>query len=256
MCGLLLFGLDDVIAELGLDRIGDLAGVQREGCLVEFGHSDAVLEHAELAATLLRAGIVGVLLRERIPVAAGAKLLEHIFGLGLRGCVGLGVRALGHGDEDVADLHLVGDLVVLQVLLVVLPGLLVADLRRATGDLIGREGDVADLSRFGNGVLVAGGVLLEELLQVGVGGVDLLAQVFAIQHGVVELDLGVVAAIIVGRILVGDEDAAGDERFETADLKLGADLLLKVGGGHVELLVHPIGILILADELALGERSR
>ena len=114
--GLLLFGLDDVIAELGLDRIGDLAGVQREGCLVEFGNGDAVLEHAELAALLLRAGIVGVLLRERIPVAAGAKLLEHIFGLGLRGCIGLGVRALGHGDEDVANLHLVGDLVVLEVL--------------------------------------------------------------------------------------------------------------------------------------------
>ena len=137
--------------------------------------------------------------------------------------------------------------------LVVLPGLLVADLRRAAGNLIGREGDVADLARFRNGVLVAGGILLEELLQVGVGGIDLLAQVFAIQHGVVELDLGVVAAIVVGRILVGDEDAAGDERFETADLELGADLLLKVGGGHVELLVHPIGVPILADELALGE---
>src|ERR1700733_11139372 len=228
---LLLLGLDDVIAELGLDRIRNLTGIQREGRLVELGNGDAVLQHAEFPALLLRAGIVGVLLGERSPVATGTKLLEHVLGLGLGGCIGAGVSTLGYRDEDVANLHLVGYLVVLEVGLVVLLGLLIGDLRRAAGDLVGGEGDVADLARFGDGVLVASGVLVEELLQIGVGGVDLLAQVFAIQHGVVELDLGVVAAVALGSILVGDEDAAGDEGFETVDLELRAELLFKGAGG-------------------------
>ena len=253
MRGLLFFGLNDVIAELRLDGVGDLTGVQREGGLVKLGNGDAVLQHAKFAAAVLRAGIVGVLLGERRPIAAGTKLLEHIFRLRLRGSIGLCIRALGHRDEDVADLDLVGDLVVLEVLLVVLPRLLIRDLRRATGHLIGREGDVADLARFGNGVLIAGGVLLEELLEISVGGIDLLAQVLAVQHGVIELDLGVVAAVVVGCVLVGDEDAAGDERLETGDLQLSADLLFKGSGGHVQLLVDEIGVAVLADELAFGE---
>ena len=96
-----------------------------------------MLQKAELAARVLAAGIVGVLLGELGQVAAGAELLENVFGLGLGGCVGLGVCALGHLDEDVADLHLIGNLVVLEVRLVVLLGLLIGDLGRPPGSWSG-----------------------------------------------------------------------------------------------------------------------
>jgi hypothetical protein len=52
------------------------------------------------------------------------------------------------------------------------------------------EADEADLAGFGDGVGVAGGVLLEEVLKVGVGGVDGGLDVGGGDDGVVEFDLG------------------------------------------------------------------
>src|SRR6201999_4618115 len=112
---LFLFGLNDVIPELGLDQVGDLAGAQGKRGLVEFGNGDAVLQKPELAAGVFRAGIVGVFLRQLSPVTTSPKLLENVFGLGFGSSVGFSIRALGHGDEDVADLHLILNLIVLQV---------------------------------------------------------------------------------------------------------------------------------------------
>ena len=58
------------------------------------------------------------------------------------------------------------------------------------GRLVVGEGDVLNLARFRNGVRVLGGVLLEEVLELGVAGIDLLLQVVRVEHRVVELDLG------------------------------------------------------------------
>ncbi len=59
--GLLIFDLQDVVAELGLDDAGGLAGREREGGLVELRNSLAGIEPAELSALSLAAGVVGVL---------------------------------------------------------------------------------------------------------------------------------------------------------------------------------------------------
>ena len=51
--------LDDVPAELGLERLADLALLQLEGGLLELRHHLAATEEAELAALVLRAGVLG-----------------------------------------------------------------------------------------------------------------------------------------------------------------------------------------------------
>ncbi|MNS56486.1 hypothetical protein D3C72_893460 [compost metagenome] len=48
--GLAVDDLDDVVAELALDQIGHLAGLQAEGRLLELGHHAALAEVAEVAA--------------------------------------------------------------------------------------------------------------------------------------------------------------------------------------------------------------
>ncbi len=148
MRGLLLFYLDDVVAVLRANEPGGLSRLQREGSLVELGDGRAVLEEAELAALLLAAGIVGVLLRQLGEVAAVVELIENVLGLGLGGGVSLGVVAVDL-DEDVADLDLVVDLVVLQVLVVVLLNFGVGDLRSALGEIGVGEGDVLILRASG-----------------------------------------------------------------------------------------------------------
>src|SRR5262249_50296108 len=50
--------LDDVPAELRLDRLRDVAGLDREGDLVEWRHRLALREVAQLAARLLRARVL------------------------------------------------------------------------------------------------------------------------------------------------------------------------------------------------------
>src|SRR2546423_5104112 len=58
---LVLFELDDVVAELRLDKVADLAGLHAERRLLEFGDETAALEGV-FAALVLRGGIVRVLL--------------------------------------------------------------------------------------------------------------------------------------------------------------------------------------------------
>ena len=60
---------------------------------------------------------------------------------------------------------------------------------------------------FRHRVRVARRVLLEEGLEIGVGGIDGLAQVVGGEHRVIELDLDVVLAVGVADFLVADRDA-------------------------------------------------
>src|SRR6185437_4274042 len=68
--GLLFFGLDDVVAELGAHEAGDLSGLLLKSHFVERRNGGAVLDPAEFASLRLAAGIVGVLLGELGEVGA------------------------------------------------------------------------------------------------------------------------------------------------------------------------------------------
>jgi hypothetical protein len=52
-----LFHLDDVKAELALDEVANLSGLQSESRLLEFRHHLSVAEPAEIAALILASGI-------------------------------------------------------------------------------------------------------------------------------------------------------------------------------------------------------
>ena len=114
--------LDDVVAELGLDRLRDRVLPEREGDLVERGHRLPARD-GQLAARALRGRVGRVLLRERREVGAVLELGVQVVGLLLR------------LDEDVADVAALGLLVLRLVLVVVGLDLLVADLD-VLGDLL------------------------------------------------------------------------------------------------------------------------
>src|SRR5215471_11502974 len=70
------FKLDDVIAELGLDDVADLARLQREGSLFKLRRHHAVAEPFQLAAAALAAGIGRVFLGQLREILAGARPLQ------------------------------------------------------------------------------------------------------------------------------------------------------------------------------------
>ena len=120
--GLALRGeADDVVAEGGLDEVGDLAGLESEDRVVELGHHASRSEAAEVAAVLGGALVLGGLLREGGEVAPGLHLVEEP----LRELLRLGVRvslagvARLHLDEDVARAGLLLLTELLAVVLVV-----------------------------------------------------------------------------------------------------------------------------------------
>ena len=119
MRGLLLFDLDDVIAVLRLTRPEVWPGCSEKAAWSNSGTVAPCLRKPSSPPCVLAAGIVGVCLRQLGEVAAMVELIENALRLGLGSGVGLGVVAVDL-DEDVADLHLVVDLVVLEVLVVVL----------------------------------------------------------------------------------------------------------------------------------------
>ena len=170
--------LQDVIAELGLDHIGDLPGLQSKCRLFKCRHGHAALDHAQLAALLLAARIVGVGLGQCGKVSAALDLLQQGFGFLFGRCIGLRVSTCRHLDQDVPDLDFFRHLEILLMGLVVLLHLLVGHRRRATRHVGLVEGDVGELARLRDRVFVPRRVLLEECLQLSIRGIDLLAQVF------------------------------------------------------------------------------
>ena len=247
-----LLHLHDVIAELGLHNL-DVADLLGKDGLVELRHHRAAPGKAQLAALVLAAGIVGVFLGQFGEVGAGLKLLEQILGLGLGRGIGLGVGARRHLDEDVAGTGLLRNRVLGLVRVEVLLNLLLGGLRNPAGQLIGGEGKVGDPALLRHGRGIARGVFLEEGLQVGVRGIDLLAQVVGGDDRIVELDLDVLLAIILARFLVAHRHPGGDQRLQAANEDALLHLLLKLRDRHVELIGDEGGIAVVADVIAVRE---
>ena len=175
--------------------------------------------------------------------------------MALAAAVGLGVRTLGNADEDVAGLDLLGNLVVGEVRVVVKLGVGVRDLRLAAGQLVGVKGEVFEFAGLADGGLVAQQVLLEEGLEVAVGGVEGLAEIVRVDDGVVEFDLGSADPVGVAYVIVGDGDAAGDERLQAAELYILFHFLFKVGAGFLELRRDEVHVGVVADKLAVGKED-
>ncbi len=201
MRGLLLFDLQDVIAELGLDHIRSLPGLQGKRCLLKFRHSHAALDHAQLAALLLAARVIGVSLCQCGKIGAAFDLLEQVLRL-LPGCgIGLCVGARRHLDQDMPHLHFFRNLIILLMGLVVLLYLLAAHRAAASHRYIRLvQGYVSQLARLRDRIFVPRRVLLKERLQLSVRGIDLLAQILEVDHRVIELDLSPLLPIGVADI--------------------------------------------------------
>jgi hypothetical protein len=252
---LLLFGLDDVIAEAGADEIGNLARLLAKGGLVEFSDGGAVLDPAQFAALILAAGIVGIFLREVGEVLAVVltKLVEDVLRFGFGGGVSAGAAVGIDGDEDVADFDLRIDAVELLILAVVLLDLRFGDLRFAAGEVGIGDVDVLDFAGLRIGVHVARGVLGVESLKLGAGGVDGLAEIVGAEDGVIELDLRAFFSPGIADLGIGDDDAAGDEIAEAVGDDLVLDFAFEFVGGDVEVLRDELGVLRVADVFAAGE---
>ena len=89
--GALVLDLDDVPAELRLDRIGNLALVELERDFGEFRHHLVLGEVAEIAA-VGGAGVLGFLLGERGEVRALLQLGFDVLGLRPRSAPGYGAH--------------------------------------------------------------------------------------------------------------------------------------------------------------------
>ncbi len=107
---------------------------------------------------------------------------------------------------------------------------------------------------FGNCRRIARRILLEERFQVGIGRIDLLAQIVGRDHRVVELDLDVVLAIEVAHFLVADGHAGGDQRLQAPHGDVVLHAVFKVRDRNVEAALNQRGILVLPDELAVGKQ--
>jgi hypothetical protein len=209
---------------------------------------------AQFPALSAAARVIGILLGQLSKISAALDLLEQRFGLGLGFGIRLGCTA-GKFDQDVARAGLLGNLVLGLVRVVIGLDLLLAGLGGAAGNLVSGEGEVDDLTFFRDRVGVARGVLGEEGLQVGLAGIDLLAEIVSGNNRIVKLDLDVLLAVLVADLVVADRDAGGDELLKAADGDVVANLALEGVGGDVELLGDELAVLLLADELAIGKEN-
>ena len=161
--------LDDVEAVLSADEVGNFALVETEGGLIEFRDGLAVNEPAEVATFGLGAGILGVFLGEFLEIGALLSGLgEDVLGL-LLDFGDFGVGLADGGQQNVLGVDAVGNLVLLDVLLVDGLQLVVGD-RGVLAELVEVEKAVADDAFFGN--LELGLVLLVIGLDLGVVGID------------------------------------------------------------------------------------
>ena len=121
---LLVFDADDVEAITALDQIAGLAFGERKSSFFEFRNGAAAADPAQFSAALRAPGIVGVFLRQLCEIAAGLYFLQNVFGLLARfgDCFLIffrtGRRERGL-DQNVADLHLLGNTVLVAMLVVV-----------------------------------------------------------------------------------------------------------------------------------------
>ena len=249
----LRFNLKNVIAELRLDDVRGLAGREREGGLIELGNGAAAIEEAEFPALRLAARVVGVLRGEIGEVAAGLDLLEQIVRLGLGGGVGLGIGSGGNGDKDMTNLDLLLDGVLRLVRVVVGLHLGVRDLWLPTGQVRRVERNVLNLARLRDSGRVASFVLIEEGVELCVGGIDLLANVLRRDNNVVELHLDVLLERGLAHRVVRDVDPAGEHGLQAVQLHVALYLRLEAGARGAEGALHEVDVGVVADVGAVGK---
>ena len=215
--------MEDDVALAGTDGVGIAADGKGEGGLLEDVAEGAALPVAEVAAGS-GIGAAGVGAGEGGEVSAGAKLAGDGVGLGLGGVeLGLGC-VLGGGDEDLAEVYLLGDSEVLGVGVVVgeLIGVghveMAADL--VAHDLLADDLIADVLLEVFEGDTLLGGGLLEGLHG---GKVVLLANV-------VELADGFGVAVDAEFLALGEQELLIDEIAEEV-----ADALVEVGLGEIVL---------------------
>ena len=215
--------VEDDVALAGTDGVGIAADGEGEGGLLEDVAEGAALPVAEVAAGR-GGGAAGVGAGEGGEVAAGAQLGGDAVGLGLGGvelCLG---RVLGGGDEDLAEVHLLGDGEVLLVGVVVgeLIGVghveMAADL--VAHDLLADDLIADVLLEVFEGDTLLGGGLFEGL---HVGQVVLLADV-------VELADGFGVAGDAELLALGEQELLIDEVAEEV-----MDAIVEVGLGEIVL---------------------
>ncbi len=158
---LLFLTLDDVVAELCLDQLRGLPRLQGKRSLLESRHRHTLFDKAQLAAACLRAWIVRILSCQVGKVAAFVDLVEDA--LRLRLCRSV-VRRTADLDQNVADLHLVINLVIRLVCVVVGLLLSIRHLRRAAWQACGCKGQVLQLARLRDRIGIEHAVCFEEVL--------------------------------------------------------------------------------------------
>ena len=224
--------LEQVVAELGLDRAAQLALLGLEDGLVELLLERALGLRGQLAALRLGGLVDRVLLRDGLPALAALERLLGRLGLGL---------ALGQHDQQVTPLGLREARLVLVVEVLDLG---VGDLVLALDDL------VADLAREQVGldlehdVLLGLAGVLEELLVVGVLREALL---LLLVEGLLDLGVGDLDPLLLGLAL---EPLEGDQQLQ----HLVAELLVLLLALGLELRVGDLRLALgrLRRGLALG----
>ena len=254
MSRLPLLHLDNVVAIRALHNLR-IADLLRENRILKGRNHHAAPCKAQFAALVLAARVVRVLRRQFGKVRAALNLLEQPLGLGLGRCVGLGVGACRHLDQNVPRTRLLRNRVLALVLLEVLLNLLLADLRNAARQIAGANAEVGHLALLRNRRRVPRGILLEEGLQLGVRGLDRILQRVGGNHRVVKLDLDVLLEIGGAHLGVAHLGAGGDQRPQAADNDLLLHLLLESGNRHIELPRNEISVAVLADKFAVGEEK-
>ena len=242
---LLLDHLDDVVAELRLDEVADLAGRQGEGDLVELRDHLALREKAQITALDLAAVVFGKLRRELGEVRATFDLGEQILRLFLHRRI---VLAFGL-EKDVTRLDLFGRRVLLLVVLVIALHVL----RRHDGSVANRlqiEHRVPHLALLRNAVVVL--VLFELLRDLGVGRSRLSQEFVGRERDDGELHF-LVAFLVFRRDLgLRHRHPVRQRALQLAERQASADFFLELRGpaGRIRHL-QQLPVSRVADELTV-----
>jgi hypothetical protein len=238
--------LDDVVPELRLHEVAQLADLHRERRLVEFGDHLAAREEVEVATLGGAPLVLRVLPGELGEIGALLDFRQEVLGLLLRRVVLFGLA--GRLDQDVAGPHLLGGRVLLDVVVVGALDLLAGDGRLgAQRLLIDRHEPDLPLLADAVGVLVG----VEVLRHVVVARVDSLAVLVGGEVDDGELDLLVAFAVLGVDVLVADGDPAGDGGLQLLGDDAAADLVFEVRGPHRRVLhLEDLAVALIADELA------
>ena len=256
---LLIVDADYVEAITALHKIADLSLGKRKRGLLKLGDGLAFADPSERSALLGAAGIFGIFLGEFLEIGSALHLLEQILSAALRFgdalIVNLAVRTRKRRlDQDVADLDLLGYAVLIPMLIVVDSQIIGCDLNAGFG-FSSLDKCVFDLALLGNRVGVALLMAIVIGRQFHVGGMQPLFDVFLLQDGVVELDLGVLLDELVVNLCFTNACAAGNQGLQFGQENFFADGVFKLLWREVVLLQHVL-VFGLPNEVAAGEEGR